>query len=311
MPIRLLYLFAFCLGTHFLIAQDRNDHKERELGNFLSLRAGAVIHSYNIADSSVWKTENIIDDTERAEGVWRVIKRRGSKNQHYPQWVVIELPSEEIISSMLFALENLKAKYACAKDISIEFSTEGPDKGYTRVAREIIQHNRAYQLISLPTMGVRWIKISVRSNWGNPYVMELGRIYGYNDVALDNYEYILSQKGKLDLDNIYFEHGSAIITQESYPVIEMLALVLRNNLDWNIKVEGHTDGDGTHDFNLKLSLRRAEAVLDALAMAGVNRKRLDALGLGDTQKIEKNEHSDKAKAANRRVSITIERDGVE
>ena len=289
-----------------MIAQD--GHEERELGNFLSLRAGAIIHSYSHADSSVWKCENLIDDTQGAKGIWRVINKKDSKEPHYPQWVIIELPSEEVISSMLFGLDNLKARYACAKDVTIEFSSESPTSGYERVAREIIQHNRSTQLISLPTQRVRWVKITVRSNWGNPYLMELGRIYGYNDVALDNYEYMLSAKGKLDLDNIYFEQNSAIIKQESYPVIEMIALILKNNPDWNIKIEGHTDSDGTHTYNLKLSLRRAEAVLDALAITGVNRKRLDALGLGDTQKIIKDDTGDEdAKAANRRVTITLER----
>lgn len=307
MPIRLLFFFAFLCGTYVLRAQHGNDHQKRELGNFLSLRAGAIVHSFNEADSSISSAENIIDDTKGDAGMWRILRKRRSRTMNYPQWVIIELPTEETISSMLFALDHLEARYACVKDVSIEFSTEGPDKGYIRVAREIIQHNRTHQLISLPTTGVRWIRITIRSNWGNPHVMEFARIYGYNDIALDNYEYILSQKGRIDLNNIYFEQNSAIITQESYPVIEMLALVLQNNADWKIKIEGHTDGDGTHDFNLKLSLRRAEAVLDALAMAGVNRQRLDALGLGATQKVISDEANEKDKAANRRVSISIER----
>lgn len=303
----LTFLLIFCMSSYTVFAQDDYGHATKELGNFLSLRAGAMIYASSKTDSSVWECKNIIDDMKGEQGVWRVISKKSSRYPKYPQWVIIELPSEEVISSMIFALDKLTGKYACAKDVTIEFSTDGPEEGYTRVAREIIQHNRSFQLISLPTMGVRWIRITVRSNWGNPYLMEMGRVYGYNDVAMDNYEYLLSQKGKLDLDNIYFEQGSAIIKQESYPVIEILALILKNNPDWNIKVEGHTDGDGSSSFNLKLSLRRAEAVLDALAISGVNRKRLDAIGLGESRKIVKNESSESDKAANRRVTITLER----
>lgn len=302
----LLFSFLFLIGFSLSYAQE--GHTDKELGNFLSLRAGAMIYSYSKTDSSIWRCKNIIDDTKEEKGTWRVVSKKPGENVHFPHWMIIELPAQEVISSMLFSLEHLTGKYACAKDVTIEFASDGPNGNYTRVAREIIQHNRKYQLISLPTTSVRWIKVTVRSNWGNPYFMEIGRIYGYNDVAMDNYEYLLGQKGKLDLDNIYFEQGSAIIKQESYPVIEMLALILKNNPDWNIKVEGHTDGDGTHTYNLKLSLRRAEAVLDALAISGVNRKRLDALGLGDTKKVIKQEGTEKDKAANRRVSITLERD---
>jgi outer membrane protein OmpA-like peptidoglycan-associated protein len=53
-------------------------------------------------------------------------------------------------------------------------------------------------------------------------------------------------------------------------------------------------------------MRRAEAVLDGLVMAGINRKRLSAVGKGATEKIAK-EVTEDDKALNRRVVIALTR----
>ena len=69
-------------------------------------------------------------------------------------------------------------------------------------------------------------------------------------------------------------------------------------------VEGHTDSVGNPDTNRALSLKRAEAVVDALAARGVARTRLTAKGFGDTVPIATNQ-SAAGREANRRVEFTI------
>ncbi|MFT6961576.1 MAG: outer membrane protein OmpA-like peptidoglycan-associated protein [Flammeovirgaceae bacterium] len=298
----ILFLFSFkALG------QDEEPHRRRELGNFLSMRAGAKIIACSGTDSTDWMIHNLIDDTKDGEGSWRVkIIDKKKKTTVFPQWFVIELPIVETISSMLFATDHLTGKYACVKNLTIEFSTESPTKGYEKVAFEVIQHNKATVYVSLPTSDVRWIRVTAKSNWGNPYFLEMGRVYGYNDVAMDNYAAMLEDNKELQLRNIYFEKDNTIIRQESLPVIEMLAYILRSNPDWHIAIEGHTDGDGTHNHNISLSMRRAEAVLDGLVMAGINRQRLSAVGKGATEKLIK-EITEDDKARNRRVVIALTR----
>ena len=305
-----LFVFAFIFGTSVLQAQGGSGdiHDTPELGNFLSSRAGAKVVSCSGTDSTDWMVKNIIDHHKGGAGTWRVKTfNKKTKKQVFPQWVVIELPVVETLSSMLFTTTHITGKYACPKTVQIEFSVESDSTGFERVAYETIQHNKPEVFISLPTTEVRWIKITVLGNWGNPYFMEMGRVYGYNDVSLDNYSMILESEKTLDLHNIYFEKDNTIIRNESLPVIEMLAHVLRTNPEWYIAIEGHTDGDGTDRHNLELSQHRAEAVLDALVMAGVDRERLKAVGKGESQKKVSEEKNEEDKAKNRRVVISLER----
>ncbi|MFT5918149.1 MAG: hypothetical protein ACI81T_004666, partial [Bacteroidia bacterium] len=84
----ILFLFSFkALG------QDEEPHRRRELGNFLSMRAGAKIIACSGTDSTDWMIHNLIDDTKDGEGSWRVkIIDKKKKTTVFPQWFVIELP---------------------------------------------------------------------------------------------------------------------------------------------------------------------------------------------------------------------------
>ncbi len=84
------------------------------------------------------------------------------------------------------------------------------------------------------------------------------------------------------LDKIYFDLGRARIRPESYNILDQVAEVIRSRPDiTKIRVEGHTDVTGTAGFNLWLSRMRAKAVADYLVKAGVDRARLESVGLGE------------------------------
>jgi outer membrane protein OmpA-like peptidoglycan-associated protein len=72
--------------------------------------------------------------------------------------------------------------------------------------------------------------------------------------------------------------------------------------DKKVVVAGHTDSIGSRAYNLDLSRRRANALVDYLAQNGVDRSRLDARGFGFDQPLAN--MSAKA-AANRRVEISV------
>lgn len=68
-------------------------------------------------------------------------------------------------------------------------------------------------------------------------------------------------------------------------------------------VDGHTDDQGSDDYNLDLSQRRARAVVNALINDhGIDAGRLEARGLGETVPVDSNE-SDSGRAMNRRVEL--------
>ena len=110
------------------------------------------------------------------------------------------------------------------------------------------------------------------------------------------------------LKNIQFEINSSELLSSSFLEINKLALLLSENADWNILLTGHTDSTGNVDFNLDLSKRRAEAVLQALTERGIQKERISTQGLGDTQPIASNGTPD-GRRLNRRTEMTLQKNG--
>lgn len=72
----------------------------------------------------------------------------------------------------------------------------------------------------------------------------------------------------------------------------------------NIEVKGHTDNTGSHDFNMKLSRNRAEAVVNYLKKTGVAEKQLSFSYYGETCPLSDNS-TESGRSVNRRVEFEI------
>jgi OOP family OmpA-OmpF porin len=102
---------------------------------------------------------------------------------------------------------------------------------------------------------------------------------------------------------IHFDVDSARIQPQSEATIAQIAQVLAAHPDWKMRVEGHTDSDGGAAYNLKLSVRRAQAVVaDLVSRYHVVRGRLTSAGLGLTRPVASNA-TEAGKALNRRVEL--------
>ena len=89
----------------------------------------------------------------------------------------------------------------------------------------------------------------------------------------------------------------------SAPQIEQLAALLKQNPRLEVLIVGHTDGQGAFDYNLSLSQRRAQAVVDTLVSGhAIERKRLTPAGAGMVAPVATN-RTDEGRAKNRRVEI--------
>jgi len=114
------------------------------------------------------------------------------------------------------------------------------------------------------------------------------------------------------LDKVFFETGKSTIREESFDLLEQVALVLRSNPEIKkVEIGGHTDDRGGDAMNLELSQARAEAVKNFLVEQGIDTSRLLAKGYGETMPVDVRT-SKQARARNRRVEFNIlEQEGVQ
>jgi outer membrane protein OmpA-like peptidoglycan-associated protein len=116
----------------------------------------------------------------------------------------------------------------------------------------------------------------------------------------------LKEKKKVDIYGIYFDFASDRLKPESTPVLDEIAGVLKDNPDWKLTVNGHTDNVGGDAYNLDLSKRRAAAVKQALVTRyQVAPDRLSTDGFGATRPVDTNDTL-AGRARNRRVELIRE-----
>jgi outer membrane protein OmpA-like peptidoglycan-associated protein len=102
---------------------------------------------------------------------------------------------------------------------------------------------------------------------------------------------------------INFAYNKAKILPDSFPILATVAQVLRDRPEITLSIEGHTDSRGNDKYNLKLSTKRAKAVMDHLVKIGkIDKGRLTSRGWGEQKPIDTN-LTDEGRAANRRVEF--------
>jgi OOP family OmpA-OmpF porin len=106
-------------------------------------------------------------------------------------------------------------------------------------------------------------------------------------------------------EQIKFKTDSAEILPESDGVLTEIADTFKSHPEINkTRVEGHTDATGEPGYNRELSRRRAEAVSNWLTAHGVERNRLQSVGMGQDRPIDTNA-TEEGRRNNRRVEFHI------
>ncbi|HHB82507.1 MAG TPA: cell envelope biogenesis protein OmpA [Devosia sp.] len=104
--------------------------------------------------------------------------------------------------------------------------------------------------------------------------------------------------------NITFDVGASNIKPQFRDTLQSVALVLQRFDKTIVDVLGHTDSDGSDQFNLNLSRERAIAVANVISSLGIDPRRFYIDGKGETSPIASNA-TEAGKAMNRRVEIKI------
>ncbi|MBU2493082.1 MAG: OmpA family protein [Bacteroidetes bacterium] len=125
-----------------------------------------------------------------------------------------------------------------------------------------------------------------------------------NDISGANIERV-GEGIKITFDSgILFATNSSTLEPQAKTNISKLAVILNKYPDTNILVTGHTDSDGSDQYNQTLSESRAKTVSNFTGMQGVSSSRFSVVGLGENEPVASND-SDSGKRMNRRVEIAI------
>jgi OOP family OmpA-OmpF porin len=109
-------------------------------------------------------------------------------------------------------------------------------------------------------------------------------------------------KEKLVLRGVHFDFNKSVIRPGDAAVLDEAASTLKANPNVTINVNGYCDAIGSDEYNLKLSDRRSDAVVDYLVKAGIPSSQLVPHGYGKTDFVATND-TDEGRAQNRRVEL--------
>lgn len=113
----------------------------------------------------------------------------------------------------------------------------------------------------------------------------------------------IAAQGTIALYGIHFDTDKADLKPESRPTLDEIATLLQGDAGLKLYVVGHTDGVGGLDYNMDLSRRRAQAVVQELiGQYGIAGGRLKSAGVGFLAPVGSNE-DEEGRALNRRVEL--------
>jgi OmpA-OmpF porin, OOP family len=113
----------------------------------------------------------------------------------------------------------------------------------------------------------------------------------------------IEQTGKVALYGIYFDTGKSTLKTESKQALTEISNLMKKDPALKLYVVGHTDNTGTYEANIKLSMDRANAVVNALiSQYSATAANLKACGAGPIAPVASNE-TEAGKALNRRVEL--------
>ena len=188
------------------------------------------------------------------------------------------------------------------KTIAAELQIVDPASGYPMMEMQI--DSMGQFLLALPYFDSLGLKINSPDH---DYLSSILPIDSVKWMAGKTFDFALTPIEKLftkTFNQVYFESNAAILQAISSVELDALVRYLKNTLNAQILIEGHTDNTGTSTQNNLLSLQRANAIGDYLQQKGIADNRIQRKGLGATMPIADNNTAE-GRAKNRRTNFTI------
>jgi len=108
----------------------------------------------------------------------------------------------------------------------------------------------------------------------------------------------------ISLNGVQFETNSAALTSASLPVLDHAVVTLKENPGIRVQAAAYTDNRGRDAYNLKLSEKRANSVMQYLTSHGIDASRVQSKGYGEAMPIADN-NTEEGRAMNRRVELNV------
>jgi len=185
-------------------------------------------------------------------------------------------------------------------EISENFKQAALEKG-----GEVLGEDDRNLIFTLSSNGKKlWVHL-IHSSWQGYYQLYIVEEKGFKKKLTFGAEEIkkqLDEKGHVAIYGILFDLDKASLKPESEKSLREIVKLMRNYPDLKLELQGHTDNQGSTEYNLDLSQRRAEAVKAYLVAFGIDNSRLAAKGYGLSQPVASND-TEEGRAKNRRVEL--------
>jgi OOP family OmpA-OmpF porin len=268
-----LFLFALVCFTPIMAQEDAEGSKDPAL---FTRMPGFHIYRYDENQFDKYDFQVSSEKTQPIEGHYLSIIYYLNEN--------VESPSP---------LQVVRNYSNAIKKIGGQVVFEFEDGGYQNVILKLVKNGQEI-----------WAHVSAAGN--DTYTVHIVEKQAMNqDVVADasSMAGTIKETGKVALYGIYFDVAKTIVKDESEPILQEIAKLLKANPSLKLYVVGHTDNTGSFDANMKLSMDRAVAVVNALVTKlAVSAASLKACGAGSIAPVASNE-TEEGRALNRRVEL--------
>jgi len=136
---------------------------------------------------------------------------------------------------------------------------------------------------------------------GEKKTRELSSATGHNI----DFELFRITRDEITINNIYYDFDKWDLREESKRELDKIVELLNENPGMRIQLNSHTDDRGTDVYNMDLSQKRAQSVVEYLIQQGIDQKRLLFKGWGETKLLITNAQTEEEHQMNRRTTFNI------
>jgi OmpA-OmpF porin, OOP family len=166
-------------------------------------------------------------------------------------------------------------------------------------------YNSGKYKTSLPMKGIYNCVVSSPGYLIQQETLELLEANANNSITKDIYLTPILKGDIIRLNNIYFETSESELLNASFSELNKMVILMNENPNLKIILEGHTDIIGDKQANITLSQKRVNSVKNYLVSKGIDAQRIETKGWGSSKPLNTN-GSDEERKVNRRVEFRIQ-----